>query len=724
MKKFRLHIQLFIIVILVFGGLLPLMVPESVYAVGPPDKIVEKEWLNPGEARVNQHTKIKKIGTEVIDGQLCYQYEAEISSLPQTLPDLETKITIEWRHGQADDGVSFWETGNNVYWARVTGTRVSVEYENKLAAWDPDIYVGDLQLELKKGPTLAKDYLGNENYHRPNCIEWVYEAPKSLWQKLFGGKPFQITRIVRQIEGLLQEFYVIEEPPEGNLKIVNNYVSEEGFVWNRPIYAHDSRGIPLEVQGTKFEKSIDVREFGRPELTYPIIVDPTDSFSGSSYDGGYSMWGTTYNEAWNGSGSGLDLTGSSNLFVGQGNDYHVARSFVFFDTSSLPDSAIISYAQLKLYGQHDSSDTDFNVQIQSGMPTYPHRPPVESDFADSHYSGNGGTFGTSGWSLSGYNTIYLSSTGENWINKTGWTKFCLRSSRDISQTTPTGQEDIGFYAYEKGSGYQPLLYVTYTEPITKPSVSTWAAQDVTSSSAKLRGYLSNDGGTDCSLRFLYGTTDEYGSSTPFEGPYSSGDSYFKTVYGLSEPANPGTIYHYTLQADNGEYLSDDDDEIFLTKPLKPTNFSVTPGEGENVLSWNLGTGSGRTLIRRSTIGYPNVAQRGDTGTSVEIYFDTGTGTTDTDVENGVTYYYSAWGEITSGSLQQYSEDYAKDDGKPETTGPPVVRTDDPTEVTQTTAQFNGYLESMEGADSVDVYFYYKKDLLPRILVVWMLTQLT
>jgi hypothetical protein len=60
---------------------------------------------------------------------------------------------------------------------------------------------------------------------------------------------------------------------------------------------------------------------------------------------------------------------------------------------------------------------------------------------------------------SGYNAITLRDL--SWINKTGTTKLCLRSSRDINGNAPTGNEYVNVYANEQGSGYQPKLVIAY-----------------------------------------------------------------------------------------------------------------------------------------------------------------------------------------------------------------------------------------------------------------------
>lgn len=143
----------------------------------------------------------------------------------------------------------------------------------------------------------------------------------------------------------------------------------------------------------------------------------------------------------------------------------VKRAFVYFDTSSLPDGAVIDSAVLSLYVSYDNSDADFNVTIQNGQPTYPHDPLVAGDYYYQHYSGDGGSRNTTDGLVEGaYWNITLSAAGEGYISLTGDTKLCLRSSKDISGTSNVYDEVVWFYAADKGAGYEPKLYVEYTVP--------------------------------------------------------------------------------------------------------------------------------------------------------------------------------------------------------------------------------------------------------------------
>ena len=148
--------------------------------------------------------------------------------------------------------------------------------------------------------------------------------------------------------------------------------------------------------------------------------------------------------------------------------YQINRGMLYFDTSSIPDNATITSATLSLYG-YDNGHTgpDWNLVIQNGQPTYPHSPADMFDYDCNHYSGNGGQISVHNpwWSVSGYNNITMNATGLSWINKTGPTKLCMRTSRDISSTVPSGGEAVAYYSVGCGDpAKKPKLTVTYVGP--------------------------------------------------------------------------------------------------------------------------------------------------------------------------------------------------------------------------------------------------------------------
>lgn len=704
-----------ILIVLVFIlSILPVTLVSADPPIAPPGKLIRIEKLNPGEVRLSQNAKARFI-REVPPGQAkdedvkYLEYTVEISSLPKVMPDLQTEIICEWRRGQAVDGVPYFENGNNLYWAKVTGTRVSVEYKGFLAAWDPDVFVGETELKKTSGPRVIVD--PKNPFYSGNTIKWVYKGKVGGILGI-GSRQVTITRYLRQIEGSLIEYYVLEEDPGYDVKIVNNYVYEEGFSWNKEVFAHDANYNPIKIEGGKYEKIVSEEELGRKDIEYPIVIDPTLPFTSLSADGFlYEQGdGATAQIAWD---SGHDASeadscydSSSDLLVGVAylpyTTFKFYRGYLYLDTSSLTADADISDAILKVYVEWETGSP--GVQIQDGTPTYPHSALEKGDYDYTHYSGNGGRL----YSLTEgqYNSITLTSPGEDWINQTGTTKFCIRALGDVNDEISSSTHWVNFYSSEGGSTREPKLLITYTLPAYQPVIETRTASNVEETSALLRGRLLDDGGMDCSVRFLFGPTDGYGaqgSPTVLQDGFSSWESFDSG----DEPNNlsPGTLYHYTAQADNDAVgHSEPDDETFLTKPQAPTNLECTPGDGENDLTWTKGAGSSKTYIRFKTTGFPDSLTDG-----TQIYFDTLSSYNHPDLDNGTTYYYRAWAYAAGGGFEEDSDLYDEITGMPTHTGTPGVTTNPAISVKETTATFSGYLDDLAGSADADCFFQYKEE---------------
>ena len=207
------------------------------------------------------------------------------------------------------------------------------------------------------------------------------------------------------------------------------------------------------------------------------------TFYSTASDGILSGYNSTYNVVHD-AGTGLVYDDFDNLSIGQ---YLwpiqptplqvIDRGALFFDTSSLPDTAVITAATLSLYGDDDMSDTNFDIVVMDGFLL--NDPLVAGDYGDLlNQTTSGGVFNTSGFALD-YNDIPLNSAGMGWISKTGMTKFGLRSSRDITPTVSTGLEYVAVYANEEAEEGErrPKLVVSYEyvqpPPSAVPTISQW-----------------------------------------------------------------------------------------------------------------------------------------------------------------------------------------------------------------------------------------------------------
>ncbi|RLF63637.1 MAG: hypothetical protein DRN33_03730 [Thermoplasmata archaeon] len=110
--------------------------------------------------------------------------------------------------------------------------------------------------------------------------------------------------------------------------------------------------------------------------------------------------------------------------------------------------------------------------------------------------------------------------------------------------------------------------------VGKPDVSTNAASNVGSSSAKLNGELNDLKDTTCQVWFEYGKTTSYGSTTSKKTKTATG-AFSATISGLQ----PDTTYHFRAVAKNSRKTSYGADKTFHTSPTPP---QVTTNDASNV----------------------------------------------------------------------------------------------------------------------------------------------
>lgn len=194
-----------------------------------------------------------------------------------------------------------------------------------------------------------------------------------------------------------------------------------------------------------------------------------------AWDNAYAGAGNAFTD----SATSLVMEVSSGTFF-NGTDYEcsksLARPIVLFNTASLPDTAVISAVNLKLYvasknnGINDGSDT---VNIISSNPA------SNTALASSDYTSFGSTLYASAVDItsittSAYLTMALNSSGIAAVSKTGVTKFGVKEGHDYAgtQTSNISNSRVTFSAADtSGTSQDPTLDVTYT--VSSFSVGSW-----------------------------------------------------------------------------------------------------------------------------------------------------------------------------------------------------------------------------------------------------------
>ena len=230
----------------------------------------------------------------------------------------------------------------------------------------------------------------------------------------------------------------------------------------------------LSVQLTGMNTAVDI--------TYENFTDPPAAIPGDysiSIEGMHPgnspvIWNTSsvYNTVWE---SHQGIINPGNPYVGQyleDGDYTIMRSFLIFNTSSIPEGAIINSGYVSLVVYDDYSTDDFNVTLQPTRQPIPHYPNlVIGDYWRYGFAGDLGHVNTSGVSSEDWFNITLNPTGLNDVLSGEWratdsVRWCLRSDRDELGVAPTDWEFIIFYGYGGAtpSWKYPHLILNYTVP--------------------------------------------------------------------------------------------------------------------------------------------------------------------------------------------------------------------------------------------------------------------
>jgi hypothetical protein len=157
---------------------------------------------------------------------------------------------------------------------------------------------------------------------------------------------------------------------------------------------------------------------------------------------------------------------SSYLFVGDDASDRQYRSFLSFDTSALPDNAVITSLTLKVLYRGKKGTNPFSTHgdliVDLKKPYWGSAPGLElSDFNSSPTLKFAGKFSST--SVESWYIATLPKVTYVYINLKGTTQFRLRFLKDDNDDR--GADYINFYSGNYGdSGYRPRLEITYYIP--------------------------------------------------------------------------------------------------------------------------------------------------------------------------------------------------------------------------------------------------------------------
>lgn len=163
-----------------------------------------------------------------------------------------------------------------------------------------------------------------------------------------------------------------------------------------------------------------------------------------------------------------------------GGSYSIFRSAFLFDTSSIPDTDSITSATFSLYGTGSASedvDTD-SVSVVASTPAS-NTAIALGDFDQFGTTKLATDITIASWNTGAYNDFTLNASGLAAISKTGITKLGARTAKDISATTPTGENYVfTHYADQTGTTNDPKLVVVHASATSVKTVNGLAVASV------------------------------------------------------------------------------------------------------------------------------------------------------------------------------------------------------------------------------------------------------
>lgn len=255
----------------------------------------------------------------------------------------------------------------------------------------------------------------------------------------------------------------------------------------------------LELQRSFDNRSQTKITFGDFALTNGqcLTLDPTvNTFnSNGAFDGLVEKYGASYPPS---AGTFVD-TNETYLIVGQGHNqmnggYMIDRSYLSFDTSTIPAMSYNISAALKLRTKWIHPDTNFTVQAWGGNQVVYSGNVTILDGVQPIYDNNltinswgAGRVKIAEWDTTNYvNFTYINLTiPANQINKCNSTEFELNSSRDgISPPQPDRMEYVTFYSGDSPDN-PPILEVSYCLDTVTILGETWFYRNVSTAKVTL-----------------------------------------------------------------------------------------------------------------------------------------------------------------------------------------------------------------------------------------------
>jgi uncharacterized protein YkuJ len=145
-----------------------------------------------------------------------------------------------------------------------------------------------------------------------------------------------------------------------------------------------------------------------------------------------------------------------------GTEYRIARSFAYFDLSSI--TTTITGATVKVQGAGVVNNGG-TMQMYEGTAFANNGSALASTDFDNvtttSYSSN--SFNELNWNKSGQNSFTINSTGISDMNTNGYFNICFRNDKDANNTTPTSDHYLGINFGTSAQSFRIQIDITHND---------------------------------------------------------------------------------------------------------------------------------------------------------------------------------------------------------------------------------------------------------------------
>ena len=280
---------------------------------------------------------------------------------------------------------------------------------------------------------------------------------------------------------------------------------------------------------------------------------------------------------------------SNIIFVGDDAKDRQYRGILSFDTSSLPDDATITSAQVKMKRQGVVGTDPFNthgnllLEIRNGAFSNSTALNIE-DF--SAIANIGSTRDPFSGAVSNWHTASLSNINLGLVNKSGVTQFRLLFSKDDNDDM--GADYVKLFSGNSATD-QPQLIVTYSTvsggATNQPPVITSNGGGATADISLPENMLAvtTVAATDPDAQSLTYSIIGGADAALFNLDPASGKLYFITPPSYNAPNNAGLdhVYNVTVQVSDGSLTDSQELVVSITHSKPPTGGILDPSFGSN-----------------------------------------------------------------------------------------------------------------------------------------------